>query len=60
MYLPSFLLVGGVAGFAGCAVDVADFVVVDTVADDDLAVGCDTVGVTEAVTIGDTGYLGIV
>jgi len=49
-----------VAGFAGCAVGVADFVVVDTVADDDLALGCDTVGVTKAVTIGDTGYLGIV
>ena len=35
----------------------AGFTAVDTLGTDDLAGGCDTVGVTEVVTTGDTGYL---
>ena len=53
--LPSFLLVGGVAGLEGCTLGGAGFAVVDTLDTDDLAGGCDMMGVT--VTTGDTGYL---
>ena len=35
----------------------AGFAVVDTLDNDDLTGDCDTVDVTEVVTIGDTGYL---
>ena len=55
VHLPSFLLVGGVATLGGCTVGGAGFAVVGIA--DDLAADRDTVGVTEAVTTGDTGYL---
>ena len=53
--LPSFLLVGCVAGLEGCTVGGASFAVVDTLDNDDLAGGCGMVGAT--VTTVDTGYL---
>ena len=45
------------AGLGGCTVGGAGLAAVGTLDTDDLAGGCDTVGFTVAVTIGDTGYL---
>ena len=52
--LPSFMLVGGVAGGEGCTVGGAGLAVVDTSDTDDLTGSCVTVEVTKVVTIEDT------